>query len=191
MAIRYDGKAAAKSHGFQAHVGPMRSKSRGAITLRSADPLDKPVIRFNYMSHEEDWADFRHCIRLTREIFSQAAFDPYRGKEISPGCHVQTDEQLDAFIREHVESAYHPCGTCTMGRRDDKMSVVDPECRVIGVEGLRVADSSIFPQITNGNLNAPSIMTGEKAADHILGKQPLAPSNQEPWINPRWRVSDR
>jgi choline dehydrogenase len=191
VAIRYDGKAAAKLHGFQAHVGPMRSKSRGAITLRSADPLDKPVIRFNYMSHEEDWADFRHCIRLTREIFSQAAFDPYRGKEISPGCHVQTDEQLDAFIREHVESAYHPCGTCRMGRRDDRMSVVDPECRVIGVEGLRVADSSIFPQITNGNLNAPSIMTGEKAADHILGKQPLAPSNQEPWINPRWRVSDR
>ncbi|MET0942286.1 MAG: choline dehydrogenase [Mesorhizobium sp.] len=191
VAIRYDGKAAAKLHGFQAHVGPMRSKSRGAITLRSADPLDKPVIRFNYMSHEEDWADFRHCIRLTREIFSQAAFDPYRGKEISPGCHVQTDEQLDAFIREHVESAYHPCGTCRMGRRDDRMSVVDPECRVIGVEGLRVADSSIFPQITNGNLNAPSIMTGEKAADHILGNQPLAPSNQEPWINPRWRVSDR
>ncbi len=191
VAIRYDGKAAAKLHGFQAHVGPMRSKSRGAITLRSADPLDKPVIRFNYMSHEEDWADFRHCIRLTREIFSQAAFDPYRGKEISPGCHVQTDEQLDAFIREHVESAYHPCGTCRMGRRDDRMSVVDPECRVIGVEGLRVANSSIFPQITNGNLNAPSIMTGEKAADHILGKQPLAPSNQEPWINPRWRVSDR
>ena len=191
VAIRYDGKAAAKLHGFQAHVGPMRSKSCGAITLRSADPLDKPVIRFNYMSHEEDWADFRHCIRLTREIFSQAAFDPYRGKEISPGCHVQTDEQLDAFIREHVESAYHPCGTCRMGRRDDRMSVVDPECRVIGVEGLRVADSSIFPQITNGNLNAPSIMTGEKAADHILGKQPLAPSNQEPWINPRWRVSDR
>jgi choline dehydrogenase len=190
-AIRYDGRAAAKSHGFQAHVGPMRSPSRGSVTLRSADPRDRPVIRFNYMSHPEDWRDFRHAIRLTREIFAQAAFDPYRGREISPGSAVQTDAELDAFIREHVESAYHPCGTCRMGSPSDPMSVVDPECRVIGVDGLRVADSSIFPRITNGNLNAPSIMTGEKAADHILGRQPLAPSNQEPWINPRWRVADR
>ncbi|MBA3447224.1 MAG: choline dehydrogenase [Pseudaminobacter sp.] len=190
-AVRYDGKAAAKSHGFQAHVGPMRSQSRGAVTLRSNDPWAKPEIRFNYMSHPDDWADFRHCIRLTREIFGQAAFDPYRGKEISPGAHVQRDDELDAFIREHAESAYHPCGTCRMGRPDDRHSVVDPECRVIGVEGLRVADSSIFPRVTNGNLNAPSIMTGEKAADHILGRTPLAPSNQEPWINPRWQASDR
>jgi len=191
VAIRYDGKAAAKMHGFQAHVGPMRSKSRGSVTLRSPDPFDKPVIRFNYMSHEDDWTEFRHCIRLTREIFGQKAFDDYRGKEISPGAHVRTDEELDAFIRDHAESAYHPCGTCRMGKADDRMSVVDPECRVIGVEGLRVADSSIFPRITNGNLNAPSIMVGEKAADHILGRTPLAPSNQEPWINPRWRESDR
>ncbi len=190
-AIRYDGKAAAKSHGFQAHVGPMRSKSRGAVTLRSADPWAKPEIRFNYMSHPDDWSDFRHCIRLTREIFGQAAFERYRGRELSPGENVQTDEQLDAFIRQHAESAYHPCGTCRMGRADDPASVVDPQCRVIGVEGLRVADSSIFPRITNGNLNAPSIMTGEKAADHILGKAPLPPSNQEPWINPRWQASDR
>ncbi|WP_269932190.1 choline dehydrogenase [Aminobacter sp. HY435] len=190
-AVRYDGKAAAKSHGFQAHVGPMRSRSRGAVTLRSSDPWAKPEIRFNYMSHPDDWVDFRHCIRLTREIFGQSAFDPFRGKEISPGSHVQSDEQLDTFIREHSESAYHPCGTCRMGRADDPTSVVDPECRVIGVEGLRVADSSIFPRVTNGNLNGPSIMTGEKAADHILGRTPLAPSNQEPWINPRWQVSDR
>lgn len=190
-AVRYDGKAAAKAHGFQAHVGPMRSKSRGSVTLRSPDPKSKPVIRFNYMSHPDDWTEFRHCIRLTREIFGQSAFDPYRGKEISPGSHVQSDDDLDAFIRDHAESAYHPCGTCRIGRADDPMSVVDPECRVIGVEGLRVADSSIFPRVTNGNLNAPSIMTGEKAADHILGRTPLAPSNQEPWINPRWQVSDR
>jgi choline dehydrogenase len=190
-AVRYDGKAAAKSHGFQAHVGPMRSKSRGSVMLRSPDPQSKPVIRFNYMSHPDDWTEFRHCIRLTREIFGQAAFDPYRGKEISPGSHVQSDDDLDIFIRDHAESAYHPCGTCKMGRADDAMSVVDPECRVIGVEGLRVADSSIFPSVTNGNLNAPSIMTGEKASDHILGRTPLAPSNQEPWINPRWQVSDR
>jgi choline dehydrogenase len=190
-AVRYDGKAAAKSHGFQAHVGPMRSKSRGSITLRSPDPKDKPVIRFNYMSHADDWSDFRHCIRLTRDIFAQSAFDPFRGREISPGADVKSDEQLDDFIRQHVESAYHPCGSCRMGRADDQMAVVDPECRVIGVEGLRVADSSIFPRVTNGNLNGPSIMTGEKASDHILGRQPLAPSNQEPWINPRWQVSDR
>ncbi|MET3582111.1 choline dehydrogenase [Mesorhizobium robiniae] len=190
-AVRYDGKAAAKAHGFQAHVGPMRSKSRGSVTLRSPDPKSKPVIRFNYMSHPDDWTEFRHCIRLTREIFGQPAFDLYRGEELSPGSHVQSDDDLDAFIRDHAESAYHPCGTCKIGRADDPMSVVDPECRVIGVEGLRVADSSIFPRVTNGNLNAPSIMTGEKAADHILGRAPLAPSNQEPWINPRWQVSDR
>ncbi len=104
---------------------------------------------------------------------------------------MESDDELDAYIRDHAESAYHPCGTCRIGRADDAMSVVDPECRVIGVDGLRVADSSIFPRVTNGNLNAPSIMTGEKAADHILGKAPLAPSNQEPWINPRWQVSDR
>ncbi len=190
-AVRYDGKAAAASHGFQAHVGPMRSKSRGSITLRSPDPRDKPVIRFNYMSHPDDWSEFRHCIRLTREIFSQQAFDVYRGKEISPGAPVRSDDELDTFIRDHAESAYHPCGTCRMGRASDPLAVVDPECRVIGVDGLRVADSSIFPRVTNGNLNAPSIMTGEKAADHILGRTPLAPSNQEPWINPRWRESDR
>ncbi|MCV0396118.1 MAG: choline dehydrogenase [Rhizobiaceae bacterium] len=190
-AVRYDGKASAKGHGFQAHVGPMRSKSRGSVTLRSPDPADKPVIRFNYMSHPDDWSEFRHCIRLTREIFAQPAFDAYRGRELSPGEGVTSDEALDDFIREHAESAYHPCGTCRMGRADDPMAVVDPECRVIGIEGLRVADSSIFPRITNGNLNAPSIMTGEKAADHILGRQPLPPSNQEPWINPRWRESDR
>jgi choline dehydrogenase len=190
-AVRYDGRSAAKSHGFQAHVGPMRSKSRGSVTLRSPDPREKPSIRFNYMSHPEDWADFRHCIRLTRDIFGQTAFDPYRGEEISPGSHVQSDADLDEFIRNNVESAFHPCGTCRMGRKDDPNAVVDSECRVIGVEGLRLADSSIFPRITNGNLNGPSIMTGEKASDHFLGRTPLPPSNQEPWINPRWQVSDR
>ncbi len=191
VAIRYDGKAAAGTHGFQAHVGPMRSKSRGSVTLRSADPNEKPVIRFNYMSHPDDWAEFRHGIRLTREIFAQAAFDPYRGREIAPGAQAQSDAAIDAFIREHAESAYHPCGTCRMGKASDSTAVVDPETRVIGLDGLRVADSSIFPRITNGNINAPSIMTGEKAADHILGRAPLAPSNLEPWINPRWQASDR
>jgi len=191
VAIRYDGKAAANAHGFQAHVGPMRSKSRGSVTLRSANPREKPVIKFNYMSHEDDWADFRHCVRLTREIFNQAAFDPYRGAEIQPGERVQSDEEIDDFIRAHVESAFHPCGTARMGAVDDPLAVVDPECRVIGIENLRVADSSIFPRITNGNLNGPSIMVGEKATDHILGRTPLPRSNQEPWINPRWQTSDR
>jgi choline dehydrogenase len=191
IAVRYDGKAVAEGHGFQAHVGPMRSKSRGSVTLRSGNPTDAPVIRFNYMSDPSDWEDFRRCIRLTREIFGQEAFKPYLKAELQPGAGVETDAQLDDFLREHVESAYHPCGTARMGRASDPMAVVDPECRVIGVEGLRVADSSIFPQVTNGNLNAPSIMTGEKAADHILGRTPLPASNLEPWINPNWRVSQR
>ena len=191
LAVRYDGKSAVKGHGFQAHVGPMRSPSRGTVRLASADPAAMPRIRFNYMSEEKDWADFRHCIRLTREIFAQPAFAPYAGDEIQPGAGLQTDDELDGFIREHAESAYHPCGTARIGAKDDPMAVVDPECRVIGVEGLRVADSSIFPRVTNGNLNAPSIMVGEKAADHILGRTPLAPIDGHAWINPRWRESDR
>ncbi len=191
IAVRYDGKASAAGHGFQVHTGPMRSRSRGSVTLRSGDPMAPPRILFNYMSDPGDWEDFRTAIRLTREIFGQDAMAQYVKSEIQPGDAAQSDAALDDFIREHVESAYHPCGTARMGRRDDPMAVVDPECRVIGVEGLRVADSSIFPQVTNGNLNAPSIMAGEKAADHILGKGMLARSNLEPWINPNWRVSQR
>ncbi len=190
LAVRYDGQAAAEGHGFQAHVGPMRSKSRGDVTLRSADPKDAPRIRFNYMSHPEDWEEFRTCIRLTREIFAQDAFAPFRRHEIQPGEAVQSDAELDEAIMEHVESAYHPCGTCRMGAADDPTAVVDPETRVIGVEGLRVADSSIFPRITNGNLNGPSIMTGEKAADHILGRS-LPRANAEPWVHPEWQTAQR
>lgn len=191
IAVRYDGKAVAAGHGFQAHVGPMRSKSRGSVTLRSGNPADAPVIRFNYMSHPDDWEEFRTAIRLTREVFGQEAMQPYVKSELQPGPGVETDAQLDDFLREHVESAYHPCGTARMGRASDPMAVVDPECRVIGVQGLRVADSSVFPQVTNGNLNAPSIMVGEKAADHILGRAPLPASNLEPWINPNWRTAQR
>ncbi len=190
LAVRYDGKVAAEGHGFQAHVGPMRSTSRGDVTLRSADPAEAPRIRFNYMSQPQDWEEFRTCIRLTREIFAQDAFAPFRRHEIQPGEGAQTDAELDAAIMEHAESAYHPCGTCRMGAADDAISVVDPECRVIGVDGLRVADSSIFPRITNGNLNAPSIMVGEKASDHILGRS-LPRSNAEPWINPAWETAQR
>jgi choline dehydrogenase len=191
IAVRYDGKAVATGHGFQVHTGPMRSKSRGSVTLRSGNPADAPMIRFNYMSHPDDWEEFRTCIRLTREIFAQAAMEPHVKSEIQPGQTVQTDAEIDAFIREHAESAYHPCGTARMGRASDPMAVVDSDCRVIGVQGLRVADSSVFPQVTNGNLNAPSIMVGEKAADHILGRTPLPASNLEPWINPNWRTAQR
>ncbi len=191
IAVSYDGKVAPEGHGFQAHVGPMRSVSRGQVTLRSADPGDNPRIQFNYMSDPQDWEEFRTCIRLTREIFAQPAFDEFRGHEIQPGEAAQTDEELDAFIREHAESAYHPCGTCKMGAVDDPMAVVDPQARVIGVDGLRLADSSIFPRITNGNLNAPSIMVGEKVSDHILQRHPLPPVNDPPWINPAWERSQR
>ncbi|MEP0519286.1 MAG: choline dehydrogenase [Hyphomicrobiales bacterium] len=191
IAVRYDGQTAAEGHGFQAHVGPMRSASRGAVTLTSNNPDDAPKIKFNYMSHESDWEDFRTCISLTREIFGQNAFKPYVKHEIQPGADVQSDDELNGFIREHAESAYHPCGTAKMGRADDPMSVVDPTCKVIGVDGLRVADSSIFPRITNGNLNAPSIMVGEKASDHILGMEALTRSNAKAWINPNWQASQR
>jgi choline dehydrogenase len=169
----------------------MRSPSRGTVRLASADPAAHPVIRFNYMSDPQDWQDFRACIRLTREIFAQPAMAPFVKHEIQPSTKVQTDAEIDAFIRAHAESAYHPCGTARMGRADDPMAVVDPECRVIGVDGLRLADSSIFPRITNGNLNGPSIMVGEKAADHILGRVPLAPMNLEPEVSEGWRVSQR
>ena len=191
FAVRYDGKAAVNGHGFQVHVGPTRSKSRGRISILSADPRKKPSILFNYMNEEEDWRDFRSCIRLTREILSQPDLNNYRGDEIQPGSEIEKDEELDNFIREHSESAYHPCGTCKMGDKEDALAVVDRECRVFGVEGVRVVDSSIFPQITNGNINAPTIMVAEKAADHILGKQPLEAMENKPWVNPNWESVQR
>ena len=169
----------------------MRTKSRGFIRIQNNDPKESPRILFNYMSHPDDWTEFRACVRLTREIIGQKALEPFRAEEIQPGAAVQSDSEIDDFIRQHCESAYHPTGTCKMGAKDDPLAVVDPECRVIGVEGLRVADSSIMPQVTNGNLNAPTLMIGEKASDHILGLDPLPPSNLEPWINPNWRESQR
>ncbi|MBO1329320.1 choline dehydrogenase [Acetobacter suratthaniensis] len=191
LAVTYDGKGLASSHGFQAHVGPMRSKSRGWVRLRSANPEDKPRIAFNYMSHPDDWEDMRHCVRLTREIFAQEAFDPFRGREIQPGADCQTDEQIDAFIRDKVESALHPSCTCKMGRADDPMAVVDSETRVIGVEGLRVVDSSIMPRITNGNLNAPTVMIAEKASDHIMGRPMLPASNAPYYVPENWQTHQR
>ncbi len=191
MAVSYDGKSLASEHGIQAHVGPMRSKSRGHVRLASADPLAPPRITFNYMSQEDDWQDMRACVRLTREIFAQPAFDVYRGREIQPGAELVSDAAIDAFIREKVESAYHPCGTCRMGAADDPASVVTPDTRVIGVEGLRVVDASIMPHITNGNLNAPTIMMAEKAADMIRAKPPLAASNAPVYTAPAWETTQR
>ncbi len=172
-AIRYDGSQPVQAHGFQAHIGPGRTAARGAVRLASADPLAAPSIQFNYMSSDADWKAFRASVRLTREIFSQPALKAFNGGEITPGLDCMSDDDIDAFVAREVESAYHPCGTCRMGSPDDPAAVVDPECRVIGVEGLRVVDSSVFPNITNGNINAPTLMLAEKAADHILGREIL------------------
>ena len=161
------------------------------MRLASTDPLDKPKILFNYLSQPDDWVEMRACVRLTREIFAQPAFDRYRGREIQPGSAVQTDAQIDDFIRAKVESAYHPSCSCKMGSTQDPMAVVDPETRVQGLEALRVVDSSIMPSITTGNLNAPTIMLAEKAADHIIGRGLLAPSSAPYYIAPNWRVAQR
>lgn len=160
VAINYNGSNAVKEHGFQAHVGSMRSPSRGRVQVKSKDPRQHPSILFNYMATEQDWQEFRDAIRITREIMNQPALDPYRGREISPGENVQTDEELDAFIREHAETAFHPSCTCKMGT--DEMAVVDGEGRVHGMEGLRVVDASIMPQIITGNLNATTILIAKK-----------------------------
>ena len=191
MAVAYDGSILAKEHGFQAHVGPMRSKSRGWIRLRSADPADPPWIQFNYMSQPEDWIEMRACVRLTREIFAQHAFDPYRGREIKPGAECVSDEAIDAFVRDHVDTAYHPSCSCKMGSPADPFAVVDPETRVIGVDALRVVNSSVMPSITNGNLNAPTIMLAEKAADMIRGLEPLPASNAPYYEAPDWETKQR
>ncbi|HSX91259.1 MAG TPA: choline dehydrogenase, partial [Pseudomonas sp.] len=171
VAINYNGSNAVNEHGFQAHVGSMRSPSRGRVQLRSKDPRQHPSILFNYMAHEQDWREFRDGIRITREIMAQSALEPYRGREISPGAELQSDAELDAFIREHGETAYHPSCSCKMGF--DEMAVVDGQGRVHGIQGLRVIDASIMPLITTGNLNAPTIMMAEKIADKIRGRTPL------------------
>jgi choline dehydrogenase len=191
MAVSYDGATLASEHGYQAHVGPLRSKSRGWVRLGSADPREPPHIQFNYMSEPDDWREMRACVRLTREIFAQPAFDPYRGREIAPGADCVDDDAIDAFIRDKVESAYHPSGTCKMGARDDPGAVVDAEARVIGLERLRVVDASIMPSITSGNLNAPTIMMGEKASDIIRGRAPLAASNAPFHVALDWREKQR
>ena len=191
VAVAYDGSSGASEHGYQAHVGPMRSKSRGWVRLASPDARAKPKIRFNYLTHPDDLPEMRACVRLTREIFAQPAFDRYRGREIQPGEGVQSDAAIDDFVRARVESAYHPSCSCKMGAGDDPMAVVDPETRVIGLEALRVVDSSIMPSITNGNLNAPTIMLAEKAADHIRGKGLLPAATEPYYVAAGWETSQR
>jgi choline dehydrogenase len=191
MAVSYDGSNQATQHGFQAHVGPMRSKSRGSVRLASGDARQAPTIRFNYMSHPDDWVEVRACVRLTREIFAQPAFNRYRGEEIQPGAAAQSDEQIDAFIREKIETAYHPSCSCKMGASSDPNAVVDPQARVIGLEGLRVVDSSIMPSITNGNLNAPTIMIAEKVSDLIRGVTPLPAANVPVYSATNWDSAQR
>ena len=143
------------------------------------------------MSHKDDWEDFRNCLKLSREILSQNSFKEFCGLEIQPGKDVVSNEEIDAFIKNKVESAYHPCGTMKMGDKGDPFAVIDPDCKVLGIENLRVVDSSIFPRITNGNINAPSIMVGEKAADIILGKKPLPKLNNIPYINQEWEKNQK
>ena len=175
MAVRYDGKNPSGAHGFQAHVGPMRSQSKGSVFLDPNNPEGSPRVSFNYMSKSQDWKEFRSAVRLTREIFSQNALAEYCGQELSPGKNIRSDEDIDMFVRDAVESAYHPCGTCKMG--SDGGAVVDKDCRLIGLDGLRIVDSSIIPSIVSGNLNGPTIMMAEKAADIILGEKPLEPES--------------
>ena len=188
-AMRYDGKAAFDGHGFQVHVGHNKAKSRGHVRVRSAEAADKPAIVFNYLEHPHDREKFRQCIYLTRDIMSQRAMDPYRGSEIQPGETIRSDDEIDAYIRQAVESAYHPSCTCKMGT--DALSVVDPQTRVIGIDRLRIVDSSIFPVITNGNLNAPTIMTAERAADIIKGKGMLCPVETDIGLAPNWEHHQR
>ena len=188
-AMRYDGNAAFDGHGFQVHVGHNKPQSRGTIRTRSSNVSDKPEIIFNYLQQQEDIEAFRACVRLTREIIAQKAMDPYRGSEIQPGESVQSDEDIDAFVRSEVESAYHPSCACRMG--EDDGAVVDSDTRVHGIDGLRVVDSSIFPSIPNGNLNSPTIMLAERAADIIKGKGMLEPANVAVGLGEDWESKQR
>ncbi len=189
MAVSYDGSSPVNGHGFQAHVGPMRPTSRGHVKLASSDPSVHPRITFNYMQTEQDRKEMRAGVRLTREIIAQKAFDAFRGKEISPELAVESDADIDAFVRDKVESAYHPSCSCRMG--EDEMAVVDGSARVHGIEGLRVVDASIMPDVISGNLNAPTIMMAEKLADDIRGRQALPSETVPVWTHPDYQTQQR
>jgi len=189
VAMRYDGKNPIKGHGFMAAMGPNKPKSRGYLRVKTPDMLDHPAIRFNYLEHQDDRAVFRDCVRLTREIFEQPAMDPFRGKPIQPLADVRSDDQIDSFVRGAMESAYHPCGGCKMG--EDDLAVVDSELKVRGIENLRVIDSSVFPTLTNGNLNGPTIMLAERAADLVRGAAILPASNAPVGLAEGWEERQR
>jgi choline dehydrogenase len=191
IAMNYDGTNPQDTHGFQAHVGPMRPTSVGRVALTSSDPHQAPSILFNYMATEGDREEMRAAVRLSREIFAQKAFDAYRGPELAPGPAVQSDAEIDAFIRAKGESAYHPSCTCKMGTDSDPMAVVDEQTRVRGVECLRVVDASIMPSIVSGNLNAPTIMLAEKAGDLIKGRPALPPEEVPVHIAADWERAQR
>lgn len=167
------GRVNPEYHAFQAHVGTMRETSRGWMKLKSKNPQDHPIIEPNLLSTEEDIVGLRACVTLTREIFRQKAFDELRGEEIRPGKEVQTDSEIDAFVRAYLDSSYHPSCTCKMGKESDPMAVVSNEGKVHGMANLRVIDASIMPSVVSGNLNAPTIMIAEKMADRIRGREPL------------------
>jgi choline dehydrogenase len=189
-AMRYDGNAAFDGHGFQVHVGPNKPTSRGSIKISGTNMSDAPDIRFNYMSTERDRDDWRACLKLTREILTQPAMDAYRGDEIQPAIDFASNDTIDAWVRQNVESAYHPACTCKIGSSDDPLAVLEPNCCIRGMRNLRVVDSSIFPTVTNGNLNAPTIMAAEKAADIIRGRVPLK-SHSKYWIDKKWGERQR
>lgn len=176
LAIRYDGTAPPQGHGYQVHVGPMYSDARGTIKLTSRDPRDKPALRFNYLSTEQDRREWPECVRAARKILNQPAFDEFKGGEISPGPSAQTDEEIRSWVARDAETALHPSCTCRMGT--DEASVIHPDTmRVHGLRGLRVVDASSMRYVTNCNIYAPTIMLAEKAADLILGNTPLAPES--------------
>jgi len=190
-AMRYDGNAAMKGHGYQVHAGVNKVSSRGNVRIKNSNPSSKPSIIFNYLETEEDRQDWRDCIRLTREILSQPALDEFNGGEASPGLEVKSDDEIDAWVRANVESAYHPSCSCKMGSSNDPMAVVNSHGQVIGIDNLRVIDSSVFPTIPNGNLNGPTIMLAEKMADSVIGKKPLKSSNASVWIDSNWKKLQR
>ena len=160
-------------HGFMLIPSFLRPTSRGSITLKSRNPREHPLIDPNYLATEIDRAGMRDCIRFTRELVNQSSFDPFRGEAINPDSSVQTDSELDAYLRARMETIYHPTSTCKMGKEDDQMAVVNNQTSVIGVQNLRVVDASVMPSLPSGNTNGPIIMIAEKAADIILGNKPL------------------
>ncbi|MEH0021310.1 MAG: choline dehydrogenase [Desulfobacter sp.] len=184
LAIRYDGSQPNSNHGYQVHVGPMYSNSVGSVKLKSKDPRDYPALRFNYLSTDQDKKEWVEAVRCARKIMNQPAFAEFNGGEISPGAHIQTDEDILDWVRKDAETALHPSCTCKMGT--DDMAVVDPDSmKVRGLEGLRVVDASVMPYVTNGNIYAPTMMLAEKAADMILGNTLEPPSTAGFYRHPK------